>query len=90
MENLQLMIIGNGQADYFMGWLGRINSDINNCISYLKTSKMISDIGGAAFAKATIFVTIKALNDEGEQHLDTFPKIKTFITKDCSKHQAHQ
>ena len=73
-----------------MGWLGHVDDDVRNAISYLKTCKMINEIGGAPITKDIVLETIRKLNEESEEHLGTFIEVGTFVSKDCAPSHVHR
>ena len=68
MDHVQLFVIGDGNL-YFMGWLGKASDDQTNAINYLKTLKLLTQVGDYKATKATIIGAIRDLIDEAEVHL---------------------
>ena len=81
MEHLQLLVIGNPVGSFFRGWLGHVDDDTRNVTSYVRTCKMISEIGGAPGTKDVVLEPIRKLNEKSQEHLGTFPR-SAFVKKE--------
>ena len=86
-DRFSLFVIGKA-VDHFVAFIGDAPDDLTNDIQLLKSLTLVRQIGDIDITTEVILDALRELNEEAENHLGGFPRVRSYRAKDPSEVQG--
>ena len=86
-DRFSLFVVGKA-VDHFVAFIGDAPNDLTNDIQLLKSLTLVRQIGDIDITTDVILDALREFNEEAENHLGGFPRVRCYRAKDPSEVQG--